>query len=94
MVTAPLLTYPLAGTPPAAGAPIVGNTTIGGPFYTATLYPEVYRGNWFITDYVAGWIRRLVFDGAGTLTGTVPFATGLSGPLIWSSAQTACCTMS
>ena len=81
MVTAPLLTYPLAGTPPAAGAPIVGNTVIGGPFYTATLYPEVYRGNWFITDYVAGWIRRLVFDGAGTLTSTVPFATGLSGPV-------------
>ena len=65
VVTAPLLTYPLAGTPPAAGAPIIGNTVIGGPFYTATLYPEVYRGNWFITDYVAGWIMRMVFDGAG-----------------------------
>ena len=81
VVTAPLLSYPLAGTPPAQGAPIVGNTVIGGPFYTATLYPEVYRGNWFIMDYVAGWIMRMVFDGAGNLTSTVPFATGLSGPV-------------
>ncbi len=81
VVTAPLLSYPHPGTPPAAGAPITGNSVTGGPFYTATLYPELYRGNWFITDYVAGWIMRMVFDGAGNLTSTVPFATGLSGPV-------------
>jgi glucose/arabinose dehydrogenase len=81
VVTAPLLSYPLPGTPPAAGAPIVGNTVLGGPFYTATLYPEVYRGNWFVADYGAGWIKRMVFDGSGNLTSTVPFATGLSGPV-------------
>ncbi len=66
---------------PAQGAPIVGVCIIGGPFYTATLYPEVYRGNWFIMDYSQGWIMRMVFDGAGNLTSTVPFATGLSGPV-------------
>ncbi|MEO6543495.1 MAG: PQQ-dependent sugar dehydrogenase, partial [Nitrospiraceae bacterium] len=81
VVTAPLLTYPHPGTPAASGAPIVGNAAIGGPFYTATLYPEVYRGNWFVADYAQGWIKRLVFDGAGTLLTTVPFATGLSGPV-------------
>ena len=81
VVTAPLLSYPLPGTPAAAGAPIIGNTALGGPFYTATLYPEVYRGNWFVADYGAGWIMRMVFDGAGNLTSTVPFATGLSGPV-------------
>ncbi|MEO6542853.1 MAG: PQQ-dependent sugar dehydrogenase, partial [Nitrospiraceae bacterium] len=81
VVTAPLLTYPLPGTPAATGAPIVGNSAIGGPFYTATLYPEVYRGNWFVADYAQGWIRRMVFDGSGNLLNTVPFATGLSGPV-------------
>jgi len=77
VVTAPLLSYPHTGT----GAPFIGSTAVGGPFYTATLYPEVYRGAWFITDYVEGWIRRMVFDGAGNMTSTVPFATGLSGPV-------------
>lgn len=81
VVTAPLLSYPHPGTPQAQGAPIVGNTALGGPFYTATLYPEIYRGNFFIMDYVAGWIMRMVFDGSGNLTSTVPFATGLSGPV-------------
>ena len=81
VVTAPLLSYPHPGTPGAGNAPFVGNTAIGGPFYTATLYPEVYRNTWFITDYVEGWMRRMVFDGAGNMTGTVSFATGLSGPV-------------
>ena len=81
VVTAPILAYPLPGTPPAASAPIVGNTALGGPFYTATLYPEVYRGNWFTMDYGGGWITRMVFDGSGNPTSTVPFATGLSGPV-------------
>ena len=81
VVTAPLLSYPHPGTPGAGGAPFVGNTALGGPFYTATLYPEVYRGTWFIMDYAQGWIRRMIFDAADNMTGTVPFATGLSGPV-------------
>jgi glucose/arabinose dehydrogenase/chitodextrinase len=81
VVTAPLISYPHPGTPGAAGAPFVGSTAIGGPFYTATLYPEVYRNTWFITDYAQGWIRRMIFDQNGDMTGTVPFATGLSGPV-------------
>ncbi len=77
--TAPLVSPPWNS--PSAGASIIGNCVIGGPFYTATLYPEVYRGNWFIMDYSQGWIMRMVFDGSGNLTSTVPFATGLSGPV-------------
>ena len=81
VVTAPLLSYPHPGTPQAAGAPFVGNAAIGGPFYTATLYPEIYRDTWFIADYAQGWMRRMIFDQAGNMTGTVPFATGLSDPV-------------
>ncbi|MEO7863223.1 MAG: PQQ-dependent sugar dehydrogenase [Nitrospirales bacterium] len=81
VVTAPLISYPHPGTPGSGSAPFIGNTAIGGPFYTAALYPQVYRDTWFIMDYAQGWIRRMVFDGAGNMTGTVPFATGLSGPV-------------
>ena len=81
VVTAPLLSYPHPGTPEAGSAPFVGSSAIGGPFYTATLYPEVYRDSWFIMDYVGGWIRRMTFDANGNMTGTVPFATGLPGPV-------------
>lgn len=77
VVTAPLLQYAHTG----GGGPFTGSTVIGGPFYTATLYPEVYRNTWFNTDYVEGWIRRMIFDQAGNMTVTVPFATGLSGPV-------------
>ncbi|MFO0701268.1 MAG: PQQ-dependent sugar dehydrogenase, partial [Nitrospira sp.] len=81
VVTAPLISYPHPGTSGAGSAPFVGNSAIAGPFYTATVYPEVYRNTWFITDYAAGWVRRVTFDQAGNVTGTVPFATGLQGPV-------------
>ncbi|TXH00495.1 MAG: PKD domain-containing protein, partial [Candidatus Moraniibacteriota bacterium] len=81
VVTAPLISYPHPGTPGAGSAPFVGNSAIGGPFYIATVYPEAYRNTWFITDYAAGWIRRMIFDQAGNMTGTVPFAAGLQGPV-------------
>ena len=81
VVTPPLLSYPHPGIPEAAGAPFVGNSAIGGPFYTATAYPDTYRNTWFISDYAAGWIRRMTFNQFGDMTGTVPFATGLQGPV-------------
>ncbi|MBX3350865.1 MAG: PQQ-dependent sugar dehydrogenase, partial [Nitrospira sp.] len=81
VVTAPLVSYPHPGVPGSGNAPFVGNSAIGGPFYTATVYPEVYRNTWFITDYAAGWVRRMTFDQAGNMTGTVPFTTGLNGPV-------------
>ena len=81
VVTAPLITYPHPGAPGAGSAPFVGSTAIGGPFYIATVYPELYRNTWFIADYAQGWMRRMVFDQAGNMISTVPFATGLQGPV-------------
>ncbi|HEY0003441.1 MAG TPA: PQQ-dependent sugar dehydrogenase [Pyrinomonadaceae bacterium] len=38
----------------------VGNTVIGGTFYTATQFPSTYQGNFFFADYGRGWIKRMV----------------------------------
>ena len=40
----------------------VGSAVIGGPFYTGTLYPQQYRGNFFFADYSGDFIKRVVFD--------------------------------
>ncbi len=76
-VTAPLLTYNHA----QGFGPIIGNTAIGGTFYTATVYPAQYHGNLFIADYTTQWIYRMVFDPNGTLLNTLPFAASVNGPV-------------
>ena len=80
VVTAPLLSYPLPGTPPAAGAPIVGNTVLGGPLHHDTVPGSVSR-QLVRCGLRRRLVKRMVFDGSGNLTSTVPFATGLSGPV-------------
>jgi glucose/arabinose dehydrogenase len=70
-VTPPLHTYSHA----------VGAAVIAGAFYNAAQYPLQYQGNFFIADYVAGWIRRLVFDASGNVSSVQPFATGIKGPV-------------
>jgi glucose/arabinose dehydrogenase/chitodextrinase len=59
----------------------VGSTAIGGPFYTATAYPEEYRGNFFFCDYAGGFIKRVVFDAAGNPVSVQPFATDVPNPV-------------
>ncbi len=70
-VTPPLLTYDHS----------IGQAAVGGPFYTGTVYPEQYRNNWFVSDYGASWIRRLIFDAAGNLTSSPFFATNAGAPV-------------
>ena len=71
LLTLPLLTYDHS----------IGQAVVGGPFYTGTVYPEQYRNNWFVSDYGANWIRRLIFDAAGTLTSSPFFATNAAAPV-------------
>src|SRR5207249_620898 len=40
-------------TPPG----IVGNCSIGGVFYTDSLYPSTYRSRYFFGDFAANWIK-------------------------------------
>jgi chitodextrinase len=59
----------------------VGSTAIGGPFYTATAYPQQYWGNFFFCDYAGGFIKRVTFDANGNPTGVQPFATNVDSPV-------------
>ena len=54
---------------------------IGGPFYTDTLYPQEYWGNFFFADYTGNWIRRVVFDAEHRPVSVQPFATDVEGPV-------------
>ncbi len=69
--TAPLYSYGRA----------VGAAAVAGTFYTGQVYPEQYRGNLFIADYTAGWIRRLVLDASGNFQSVLGFAAGTAGPV-------------
>jgi glucose/arabinose dehydrogenase len=44
-----------------------------GVVYRGTAFPQHYRGNLFIGDYANQWVRRLVLDAAGHVTGDLPF---------------------
>ncbi len=80
-VTAPVFTYSHADLPPVPGAIVAGDSITAGSFYSGGVYPSTYAGNFFFTDYVAGWIARMVVDDAGNVTDVQPFATGLNGPV-------------
>jgi glucose/arabinose dehydrogenase len=58
----------------------VGAAAIGGSFYTASLYPTEYRGNFFFADYVGNWIQRVVVDASGAPLSIQPFATNVAAP--------------
>jgi glucose/arabinose dehydrogenase/fibronectin type 3 domain-containing protein len=59
----------------------VGSTAIGGPFYTGTLYPQDYWGNFFFTDYAGNFIKRVVFDSQNRPVSVQPFATEVPAPV-------------
>jgi glucose/arabinose dehydrogenase len=52
----------------------------GGAFYSpsAPQFPAGYFNGYFFADFCAGWIRRLDWQGANTVT---TFATGIGGPV-------------
>jgi uncharacterized repeat protein (TIGR03806 family) len=60
----------------------------GGTFYAPPqpVFPQQYHGKYFFADYMFGWIRALDPNGqsderAGGQPNTIPFASGLPGPV-------------
>jgi glucose/arabinose dehydrogenase len=60
---------------------VQGITSIGGVFYTDTLYPGAYRGRYFYGDYGASWIRVATMSGNNNLITTADFGTSMDGPV-------------
>lgn len=56
-----------------------GAAVQAGPRYSATSYPEEYRGSWFFGDYAQGWIKLLDIDDQERIGNVRPFATGYHG---------------
>lgn len=59
-----------------------GRCAIGGPFYTATNYPEEYRGAYFFGDCAVGYIKYMHVDAENQITsGPFDFAETEAGPV-------------
>jgi glucose/arabinose dehydrogenase len=58
-----------------------GSAVIGGPFYTGSLYPEDYHGNFFFGDYSGNFIKRVVLDDQHKPVSVQPFATNVAAPV-------------
>jgi glucose/arabinose dehydrogenase/fibronectin type 3 domain-containing protein len=73
-------------SPEAVLAPVyfydhnVGSRTVGGTFYTATVYPTEYRGSFYFADFSGDWILRAVLGGDGS-TSISLFAIGIESPM-------------
>lgn len=70
--SAPSLSFP-QGT--------IGNTSVGGPFYTGTQYPVAYHGRNFVADFGQGWIKAVSVDTNGVFNDLIDFATQADGPV-------------
>jgi glucose/arabinose dehydrogenase/PKD repeat protein len=65
------------GNPPG----FIGNTSIGGVFYTDTLYPPQYRGQYFHGDYGQNWIRAGTFSPGNAMLSFDLFGSNMDGPV-------------
>jgi glucose/arabinose dehydrogenase len=66
-----------AGNPPG----FLGNASVGGIFYSDTLYPAPYRGHYFHGDYGQSWIRNATMTPMDAWTSFVGFGTEMDGPV-------------
>ena len=82
------------------GGPAGGGAVTGGAFYSGTLAPADYRGNFFYGDYVSGRIMRTTIDAvsnavrttdywATSINGQVDIAPGPDGTLYYTGFLTA-----
>lgn len=47
---------------PLQGVPFDGFSATAGAWYSGGSYPPAYHGTLFLSDYVGGWIKNVVFD--------------------------------
>ena len=67
-----------AGSSPVG---LLGNTSIGGAFYTGALYPAAYAGKYFFMDFGRGWMKYATVDAQNNLLSITDFADDLQGPV-------------
>ena len=67
------------GAPP--GSLNSGSCSTGGVWYTGSDFPPEYANTFFLSDYVGGWIKNLVFDANDKLVEVRNFAPG-SAPVV------------
>lgn len=76
--TAPMIYY--GRTSGTSNFGLIGNTAIGGTFYTGTRYPTAYRGYVF-GDYGSNWIAVGALNGSGVVNSVTSFVTSADGPV-------------
>jgi|GEM_PF-126910 len=54
---------------------------IGGPFYSASVYPSSYQGSYYFADFSQNWIKKAVFNSSDALVSVEDFVTGADGPV-------------
>jgi len=67
-----------AGGSPVAGSQFGGNCSIGGVWYTGSLYPVQYQGTYFHADFGAFWMKSMAFDDNDKPTLVQSFMSGTS----------------
>lgn len=68
---------PANSNPPGA----IGRTSIGGAFYTGSLYPPAYQGRYFQVEFTFNWFKALEMSGANQLVSSLDFADQAGGPV-------------
>src|SRR5437867_4356099 len=76
---APTRTAPRLRTPRLCAFPLssgLGGAITGGAFYEGLSYPPVYRGAYFVTDFVTRWIKTITLAPDDSLASITDFASG------------------
>lgn len=79
--TFPLLTFHHSAPSLSNPQGTIGNTSVGGTFYTGSQYPVAYQGRNFIADFGQGWIKAVSVDTNGVFNDMLDFATDADGPV-------------
>lgn len=67
-----------AGGSPVTGSQFGGNCSIGGVWYTGSLYPVQYQNTYFHADFGGFWVRSFAFNDTDRPTHAQSFMTGTS----------------
>jgi glucose/arabinose dehydrogenase/PKD repeat protein len=64
---------------PVSGPQFAGQCSVGGAWYTGSVFPTEYQNSYFHADFESGWIRQFVFDQTDRLLAVRPFLTNGGG---------------
>lgn len=66
-----------SGASPVAGAPFIGNASIGGTWYTGGTFPQPFQDVYFHVDFGERWVKAFAFDEQDDLLAIHDFAAAL-----------------